>query len=129
MCGIAGIVSPSSGFIQQSTLQRMANALQHRGPDGEGFWINEQHSVGFAHRRLSVIDLSADAAQPLHYLHYTIIYNGEIYKLYRAEKRTAAARIFFFYPYRYRSNTCSLRLLGHRFFAPLRRHVCICFIQ
>jgi asparagine synthase (glutamine-hydrolysing) len=86
MRGIAGIVSPSSGFIQQSTLQLMANALQHRGPDGEGFWINEQHSVGFAHRRLSVIDLSADAAQPLHYLHYTIIYNGEIYNYIELKK-------------------------------------------
>jgi len=57
----------------------MANALQHRGPDGAGFWINASKNTGLAHRRLSVIDLSEQAAQPLHYRHYTIIFNGEIY--------------------------------------------------
>lgn len=58
----------------------MANALAHRGPDGEGFWINESNSIGLAHRRLAIIDLSPEAAQPLHYLkRYSITYNGEIY--------------------------------------------------
>lgn len=80
MCGIAGIVSNNPSLVQQYKLQLMANALQHRGPDGEGFFIDEQQQVGFAHRRLSVIDLSNDAAQPMHYLgRYTITYNGEIY--------------------------------------------------
>jgi asparagine synthase (glutamine-hydrolysing) len=80
MCGIAGIVSNNPSLVQQPMLKLMANALQHRGPDGEGFFINEQQQVGFAHRRLSVIDLSNDAAQPMHYLgRYTITYNGEIY--------------------------------------------------
>ena len=79
MCGIAGIVSPYSSFIQQHRLQAMATALQHRGPDGEGLWINDAQTLGFAHRRLSVIDLSAAAAQPMHYLHYTVMLNGEIY--------------------------------------------------
>lgn len=79
MCGIAGIVSENTSLIQKQSLQKMSDVLQHRGPDGAGIWINEQHTVGFAHRRLSIIDLSAAAAQPLHYLHYTIIFNGEIY--------------------------------------------------
>ncbi|MGI8950080.1 MAG: asparagine synthase (glutamine-hydrolyzing) [Chitinophagaceae bacterium] len=79
MCGIAGIVSPYSSSIQQPRLQKMANVLQHRGPDGEGFWMNENRNVGFAFRRLSIIDLSKNADQPFHYLHYTIIFNGEIY--------------------------------------------------
>lgn len=57
----------------------MAYSLRHRGPDGEGFWLNADNTVGFAHRRLSIIDLSEQASQPMHYLHYTIIYNGEIY--------------------------------------------------
>ena len=57
----------------------MNNALQHRGPDGEGYWINEEQTLGFAHRRLSIIDLSAEAAQPMPYLHYSIMLNGEIY--------------------------------------------------
>lgn len=57
----------------------MADSLRHRGPDGEGFWLNAENTVGFAHRRLSIIDLSELASQPMHYLHYTIIFNGEIY--------------------------------------------------
>ncbi len=56
MCGIAGIISNNPTLVQYNTLQLMGNALQHRGPDGEGFWINTTHTVGFAHRRLSVID-------------------------------------------------------------------------
>lgn len=79
MCGIAGIISSNTSLLHQQRLQRMADSLQHRGPDGEGFWINENNSVGFAHRRLSIIDLTIAASQPMHYLHYTIIFNGEIY--------------------------------------------------
>jgi len=79
MCGIAGIISPNSLLVQQQRLQCMADVLQHRGPDGEGFWTNAQQTVGFAHRRLAIIDLGTAAAQPMHYLHYTIIFNGEIY--------------------------------------------------
>lgn len=67
----------------------MTDSLTHRGPDGEGFWINETGNVCLGHRRLAVIDLSAAAAQPMHYssaslpekdlYRYTITYNGEIY--------------------------------------------------
>ncbi len=79
MCGIAGIISPHSALIQQHRLQSLADALQHRGPAGEGFWMNADNTVGFAHRRLCILDLSNAAAQPFHYLHYTLIFNGEIY--------------------------------------------------
>ena len=57
MCGIAGIISPNSNNVQQPLLQKMADALQHRGPDGEGFWCNNNNTVGLAHRRLAIIDL------------------------------------------------------------------------
>lgn len=58
----------------------MTDALAHRGPDGEGLWINQDATVGFGHRRLSIIDLSHAAAQPMLYLNrYHIIHNGEIY--------------------------------------------------
>lgn len=90
MCGIAGIISLNKSLVQQQRLQSMADALKHRGPDGEGFWINEEQTVGFAHRRLAIIDLTDAAAQPLHYLHYlhySIIYNGEIYN-YKELKQT-----------------------------------------
>lgn len=85
MCGIAGIVSQNPSQIHISRLKAMSDSIAHRGPDGEGFWINPSNKVGFAHRRLSIIDLSAAAAQPMHFAttdstpRYTIIYNGEIY--------------------------------------------------
>jgi asparagine synthase (glutamine-hydrolysing) len=88
MCGIAGIISPNPSLISITRLEKMAHAIAHRGPDGKGFWINKSNSAGFAHRRLSVIDLSEAAAQPMHYAsggspasphRYTITYNGEIY--------------------------------------------------
>jgi asparagine synthase (glutamine-hydrolysing) len=80
MCGIAGIISSDQRKITRDRLQRMTDAVAHRGPDGEGIWINGTGNAGFGHRRLSVIDLSMAAAQPMHYLdRYSIVYNGEIY--------------------------------------------------
>jgi asparagine synthase (glutamine-hydrolysing) len=87
MCGIAGIISPGltgesedKRSLLKHRLQQMTNSLQHRGPDGEKSWINSSASAGLGHRRLSIIDLSANAAQPMHYQQrYTIIHNGEIY--------------------------------------------------
>ncbi|MEW5718220.1 MAG: asparagine synthase (glutamine-hydrolyzing) [Chloroflexota bacterium] len=79
MCGIAGILRlDGQPNIEQSILKRMADVMRHRGPDGEGFFVDGP--IGFAHRRLSIIDLatgdqpmaSADGA-------LVIIYNGEIY--------------------------------------------------
>lgn len=80
MCGIAGIISKKTDLLSIHRLKKMTGALAHRGPDGEGHWINENNNTGFGHRRLSIIDLSPSGAQPMHYLHrYTIIHNGEIY--------------------------------------------------
>ena len=96
MCGIAGIISPNPASITTHRLKKMADALAHRGPDGEGFWINQDETVGFAHRRLSVIDLSEAAAQPMHYSpggspasahRYTITYNGELYNFPEIKKQ------------------------------------------
>lgn len=80
MCGIAGIISSNQQLISEQRLKQMTDAIAHRGPDGENFWINPESTVGFGHRRLSIIDLSDAAAQPMHYMdRYTIIHNGEIY--------------------------------------------------
>ncbi|HSK72882.1 MAG TPA: asparagine synthase (glutamine-hydrolyzing) [Pyrinomonadaceae bacterium] len=80
MCGIAGIINPR-GNIAQSDLKRMADSIVHRGPDGEGFWLNETANVGFGFRRLAILDLSEAGSQPMHYAEgrYTIVFNGEIY--------------------------------------------------
>ncbi|MDP1725754.1 MAG: asparagine synthase (glutamine-hydrolyzing) [Bacteroidota bacterium] len=80
MCGIAGILSLNPNEVTQIRLKKMTDCIAHRGPDGEGQWISEDSKVGFGHRRLSIIDLSEHARQPMHYMNrYTITYNGEIY--------------------------------------------------
>jgi len=80
MCGIAGIISSDQTINYNELLGRMAKSIAHRGPDGEGFWVNERRTAGLAHRRLAIIDLSQAAAQPMHFAsRYTITYNGEIY--------------------------------------------------
>lgn len=59
----------------------MQHSLAHRGPDGSGIWKSDQHQVGFAHRRLSIIDLSSAGRQPMMNKDQTVIvcFNGEIY--------------------------------------------------
>ena len=80
MCGIAGIILQTPDTAAQVNLKKMTDVLRHRGPDGEGHWSNAEHTVHLGHRRLSVIDLSDRAAQPMNFLNrYQIVYNGEIY--------------------------------------------------
>lgn len=80
MCGIAGIISMNPQHISTERLKRMTDVLAHRGPDGEGFWMNTNNTVGFGHRRLAIIDLTDGGKQPMHLQsRYTITYNGEIY--------------------------------------------------
>ncbi|MFN5135204.1 MAG: asparagine synthase (glutamine-hydrolyzing) [Chitinophagaceae bacterium] len=80
MCGISGIISKNNSFVSTHRLKEMTNAIAHRGPDGEGHWINTNETAALGHRRLSILDLSEAASQPFHYLNrYTIIHNGEIY--------------------------------------------------
>jgi asparagine synthase (glutamine-hydrolysing) len=79
MCGIAGIVDlKASREIDRAALKRMTDALAHRGPDGEGFYIAP--GVGFGHRRLAVIDIEG-GAQPFHTQERNCVlsFNGEIY--------------------------------------------------
>ena len=79
MCGIAGIIQGSSRF-DLGHVKKMTDAIAHRGPDGEGFWQNQEGHALFGHRRLSIIDLTSAGDQPLHYAgRFSIIHNGEIY--------------------------------------------------
>ena len=79
MCGIAGIISPFSTLVQPQKVQIMMDTLHHRGPDGEGKWTNDDNTVCLGHKRLAILDTSNAAAQPFNYLHYTLVFNGEIY--------------------------------------------------
>ncbi|RYZ50895.1 MAG: asparagine synthetase B, partial [Sphingobacteriales bacterium] len=80
MCGIAGIIAADPRQVTDQRLKLMTDSLAHRGPDGEQRWVSDNGQAGFGHRRLSILDLSLAAAQPMHYSdRYTIIHNGEIY--------------------------------------------------
>ncbi len=80
MCGIAGILLKSVNTLAPVHLKKMTDSIAHRGPDGEGHWSNKKNTVHLGHRRLSIIDLSKNAAQPMSFANrYQIVYNGEIY--------------------------------------------------
>lgn len=80
MCGIAGFIDFNDSSSLQ-ILQDCTNVLAHRGPDGSGyeFFQNENSQVGLGHRRLSIIDISSAASQPMWYKNWCIIFNGEMY--------------------------------------------------
>lgn len=80
MCGIVGIVNLKGREpLRNDIIQNMTDQIIHRGPDGEGFFIDER--VAFGHRRLKIIDLSDAGQQPMSDItgRYHIIFNGEIY--------------------------------------------------
>lgn len=80
MCGITGIFHKKDDVVDRAILEKMTGTLAHRGPDEEGFYINDNKKLGFGHRRLSIIDL-ATGQQPLSNEDQTIwiCFNGEIY--------------------------------------------------
>ncbi|KDB61502.1 asparagine synthase (glutamine-hydrolyzing) [Bordetella bronchiseptica B18-5 (C3)] len=105
MCGVAGLIHLDGAAVDPAVLQGMTDAIAHRGPDGEGHWIDG--NVGLGHRRLAIIDLSPAGHQPMISAdsRYVLSYNGEIYNFreLRAELETAG--------YRFKSRTDSEVLL------------------
>ncbi len=97
MCGINGVFGHLPN--QRETLDRMNSALSHRGPNAEGTFVTE--SIALGHRRLSIIDLSDDANQPMGDAsgRYTIVFNGEIYNYQELRSQLAS------YPFRTKSDT------------------------
>ncbi len=82
MCGIAGAISLKTKPIDrlQARLKVMHELLAHRGPDDLGVWSSERDDVGFAHRRLTIIDLTKSASQPMSGPNGSVIvFNGEVY--------------------------------------------------
>ena len=79
MCGIAGLINLDGTPVSPEALRRMTDAVAHRGPDGEGHWI--EANVGIGHRRLAIIDLSPAGHQPMASAdhRYLLSYNGEVY--------------------------------------------------
>jgi asparagine synthase (glutamine-hydrolysing) len=79
MCGIAGIIELKGGEVCADLVRKMTDAIAHRGPDADGLFV--EGSAGLGHRRLSIIDLSAESNQPFHDPsgRYVLVYNGEMY--------------------------------------------------
>lgn len=89
MCGIAGFINPgfiNPRFINQRAdargiIEKMLDRMISRGPDAKGYWQDERTGVMLGHRRLSIVDLSENGAQPMVSAdgRYVVSYNGEIY--------------------------------------------------
>ncbi len=83
MCGIAGLMRPGGGdeSVLGGIVTRMADALSYRGPDASGVFAKAQTGIAFAHRRLSILDLTEAGAQPMRSAcgRLTVTFNGEIY--------------------------------------------------
>lgn len=110
MCGIAGVIDLNGNAVSPVLLQRMTDAIAHRGPDGEGHWI--EGNVGLGHRRLAIIDLSPLGHQPMISADHrrVLSYNGEIYNFRELRAELEAAG------YSFRSRTDSevvLNALAH----------------
>jgi asparagine synthase (glutamine-hydrolysing) len=79
MCGICGIFNLNGEPVLPADLRKMTDAIRHRGPDSDGFYIDS--FIGLGHRRLAILDLSRAGHQPMLTPdgQYVISYNGEIY--------------------------------------------------
>ncbi len=98
MCGFSGFLNFNPNWGDPLVLlQRMGSQLAHRGPDDSGVWFDGNFGVGFSHRRLSIIDLSAQGHQPMSSIsgRFMIAYNGEIYNYQELKKELLQAGVIF----------------------------------
>ncbi|MBK7629855.1 MAG: hypothetical protein IPJ23_03970 [Ignavibacteriales bacterium] len=88
MCGIFGVIN-TKDKIDEGRVLAARDILAHRGPDDKGIYISKDANVALAHLRLSIIDLSPSAHQPMTTQdgRYTIVYNGEIYNYKELSKQ------------------------------------------
>lgn len=110
MCGIAGIhvYETRNAPVDMEELKLISRAMALRGPDDDGIWSDEEHHVGLAHRRLSIIDLTNCAAQPMTDVsnQYIVTFNGEIYNYAELKKQFSASG------YKFKSNSDTEVLLA-----------------
>src|SRR6478752_6584636 len=96
MCGIAGFLScgQSSADELGRRVRAMTSTLSQRGPDADGFWIDQQAGIAIGHRRLSIIDLSDAGAQPMLSAdeRWVTSYNGELYNTAELRREVEEAR-------------------------------------
>ncbi len=96
MCGLTGFFAPHGFRAEEASacLQRMQRAIQHRGPDDDGQWLDAAAGIALGHQRLSVIDLTDAGHQPMvsESGRYVLVFNGEIYNHLELRSRLAARR-------------------------------------
>jgi asparagine synthase (glutamine-hydrolysing) len=92
MCGIAGLLT-SRQPVSESLVTAMTDRIVRRGPDSSGHWLSDDGQIGFGHRRLAILDLTAAGHQPMHSAcgRYTITYNGEVYNFRELRAELEAA--------------------------------------
>lgn len=88
MCGIAGIYKFNKEPIDFDTLVKFTDSMYHRGPDGGGYELFENSTIGLGQRRLAILDLSESGKQPMSYANerYWITYNGEVFNFQEVKK-------------------------------------------
>ena len=99
MCGIAGVWRKDRK-IDKPSMRRMLRTIAHRGPDGEGVYVDRRANLILGHRRLSILDTSDAGLQPMEYMNrYWIVFNGEVYNFLTAcgpwQFGTRKKRVFF----------------------------------
>lgn len=91
MCGIAGIWNLNGENLNIDDVKFFTDTMAHRGPDGAGYELFNENTVGLGHRRLSILDLTDAGKQPFHYIdRYAITFNGEIYNFLEIKKDLVA---------------------------------------
>ncbi len=92
MCGISGIYNLDNSKVSFETLKRFTDSMFHRGPDGAGYELFDNDTLGMGQRRLSILDLSEAGKQPMSYAdgRYWITYNGEIFNFIEVREELQA---------------------------------------
>jgi asparagine synthase (glutamine-hydrolysing) len=131
MCGIAGYINVNNKPVSATVINAMTDAIAHRGPDGDGEWLEDNVALG--HRRLSIIDLSPAGKQPMinSDRRYVISYNGEVYNYREIRKELESAGFHFrsstdtevlLNAYAFWGSDCVLKFNGMFAFAIWDRH-------
>jgi len=99
MCGILGVYNLDGSLVNRTSLKKMGNQINHRGPDGEGFFIQE--NIGFIHKRLAILDPTEKGQQPMHSKDgkWVVVFNGCIYNFKELRQELIKAG------YKFRSQT------------------------
>src|SRR5437868_2997718 len=88
MCGIAGIWNLNGESLELNTLKKFTDSVSHRGPDGSGYELFSNNTLGLGHRRLSILDLSEAGKQPMYNTEKDLVisFNGEVYNFIEIKK-------------------------------------------